>query len=58
MHVVDADNEKESLLGDASFDNTAKTARTFECPARARSWFQRSRFLAVLDVFLLLAIGY
>lgn len=58
MHIVDADNEKESLLGDASFDNAAKTARTSDCPARARSWFQRSRVLAVLDVFLLLAIGY
>ena len=58
MHIVDADNEKESLLGDASFDNAAKTARTSDCPARARSWFQRSRVLAVLDIFLLLAIGY
>ena len=58
MHIVDADNEKQSLLGDASFDNAAKTARTSDCPARARSWFQRSRVLAVLDIFLLLAIGY
>ena len=58
MHLVDADNEKESLLGDASFDHATKTARTAECPARVRSWFQRSRVLAVLDILLLLAIGY
>lgn len=58
MHIVDADNEKESLLGDASFDHATKTARTSDCPARVRSWFQRSRVLAVLDILLLLAIGY
>ena len=58
MHVVDADNEKESLLGDEGCDNAAKTARTASCPARAKSWFQRSRLLAALDIFLLLAIAY